>query len=113
MPEDVLLIEVPDTSLSYDRGAKLPLYARAGIPEVWILNLVGEVIERHTNPSAESYRGLERARRGERSNPSPCPSWLYVSRSCSADLASHLAQTEPQMSYVLVIKPRRLRRGRG
>jgi Uma2 family endonuclease len=66
LPEDVLLlIEVSDTTLSYDRGVKLPLYARAGIREVWIVDLVGEVIERHTDPSGDGYRGLERARRGK------------------------------------------------
>jgi Uma2 family endonuclease len=65
-PEDVLLlIEVSDTALSYDRSLKLPLYARAGIPEVWIVDLAGEVIERHTGPSGESYRRVQRARRGE------------------------------------------------
>jgi Uma2 family endonuclease len=65
-PEDVLLlIEVSDTTLSYDRNVKLPLYARAGIPEVWIVDLAGEVIERHTNPAGDSYRHVERARRGE------------------------------------------------
>ena len=66
MPEDVLLlIEVSDTTLPYDRGVKLPLYARAGIPGVWIVDLAGEVIERYTDPSGEGYRGVERARRGE------------------------------------------------
>jgi Uma2 family endonuclease len=64
-PEDVLLlIEVSDTTLSYDRGVKLPLYARAGIREVWIVDLVGEVIERRTDPSADGYRGFEKVRRG-------------------------------------------------
>ena len=67
MPEDVLLlIEVSDTTLSYDRGMKLPLYARAGIREVWIVDLPGEVIECHTDPSGDVYRSLERARRGEK-----------------------------------------------
>jgi Uma2 family endonuclease len=62
-PEDVLLlIEVSDTSLSYDLGARLPLYARAAIPEIWI---VDEVIERHTDPSGDGYRSLKHARRGE------------------------------------------------
>jgi len=39
-PEDVLLlIEVADSSLLFDRDFKLPLYAAAGIPEVWIVDL--------------------------------------------------------------------------
>jgi Uma2 family endonuclease len=67
MPEDVLLlIDFSDTTLAYDRGVKLPLYARAGIQEVWIVDLVGGVIERHTDPSGDGYRNLERARRREK-----------------------------------------------
>ena len=65
-PKDVLLlIEVADASLSYDRNIKLPLYARAGIPEVWIVDLNDEIIERHTNPSGSIYRHIEKVRRGE------------------------------------------------
>ncbi len=65
-PEDVLLlIEVSDTTLTYDRNVKLPLYARAGIGEVWIVNIPGGLIERHTDASEVGYRGLKRARRGE------------------------------------------------
>lgn len=65
-PEDVLLLmEVSDTSLAYDRDIKLPLYARSGIGEVWILDLVGGTVERHTEPAYEGYRLVRRARRGE------------------------------------------------
>ena len=54
-PEDVLLlVEVADTTLAYDRDFKLPLYARAGIPEVWIADLAGHGIERHAEPDAVS-----------------------------------------------------------
>lgn len=73
-PEDVLLlIEVSDTTLSYDRGVKLPLYARAGIREVWILDLPGETIERHTDPSGDGYRHTEQVRRGEALAPLAFP----------------------------------------
>ena len=59
-PEDVaLVIEVSDTTLSYDRDVKLPRYAAAGIPEVWIVNLEGGRIETHSGPSAEGY-GISR-----------------------------------------------------
>jgi Uma2 family endonuclease len=78
MPEDVLLlIEVSDTTLSYDRGVKLPLYARAGIREVWIVDLVGEIIERHTDPSGERYRGFERARAGEKIESAALPELAF------------------------------------
>lgn len=65
-PEDVLLlIEVSDTTLAYDRGTKLPKYARSGIREVWIVDLKGEAIERHTEPSSDGYGLVRRTRRGE------------------------------------------------
>jgi Uma2 family endonuclease len=66
MPEDVLLlIEVSDTTLAYDRRVKLPLYARAGIGEVWIVNLPAETIERYTGPSDHGYRRVEQKHRGQ------------------------------------------------
>jgi Uma2 family endonuclease len=67
IPEDVLLlVEVSDTTLAYDRGVKLPLYARARIREVWIVDLPGETIERYINPSEEGYQRADRLRRGQR-----------------------------------------------
>ena len=65
-PEDVLfLIEVSDTTLAYDRNVKLPLYARSGIREVWILDLTNETIERYTEPSGDGYRRVLKVWRGE------------------------------------------------
>lgn len=56
-PEDVLLlIEVADSTLAYDRLVKVPLYARAGIPEVWIVNLNDERVETFADPSGGAYR---------------------------------------------------------
>lgn len=63
---DVLVvIEVADTSLEYDRGVKLPLYAAAGIEESWLVDLVAEIVERHTEPQDGVYRRIAPARRGE------------------------------------------------
>jgi Uma2 family endonuclease len=74
LPEDVLfLIEVSDTTLAYDRNVKLPLYARAGIGEVWIVNLPAETIERYTDPSGEGYRRAEHKRRGQSLQPTALP----------------------------------------
>jgi Uma2 family endonuclease len=79
-PEDVLfLIEVSDTTLSYDRSIKLPLYARSGILEVWIVDLTGELIERHTGPSGEIYRYIERSRRGETLSSNVLPELTFDS----------------------------------
>ncbi|CAK0768276.1 putative restriction endonuclease domain-containing protein [Gammaproteobacteria bacterium] len=60
-PADVLwLIEVADTSISHDRTRKLPLYARHGIPEVWLIDLNTRVAEVHRQPDGEVYRLVTR-----------------------------------------------------
>ena len=62
-PDDVLfLIEVADTSLEYDREVKIPRYAAAGIPEVWIVNLVENLIEVYREPFVTSGMGRYRIR---------------------------------------------------
>jgi Uma2 family endonuclease len=56
-PQDVLLlIEVADATLRFDRETKLPLYARHGIAEVWILDLDAERLEIYREPAAGGYR---------------------------------------------------------
>ena len=60
-PEDVLLlVEVADSTLAYDRRVKLPLYAAAGIPETWLMNLQDDVIEAYTDPAPNGYRTVRR-----------------------------------------------------
>lgn len=54
--EDVyLVIEVSDTTLGFDRTVKLPMYAQAGIAEVWIVNLIDNAIELYREPVAGKY----------------------------------------------------------
>ncbi len=54
---DVLLaIEVADTSASYDREVKVPLYAQAGIPEVWLIDLQQGRIEVYARPQGNAYQ---------------------------------------------------------
>ena len=62
----VLIIEISDTTLRYDRNTKAPLYARAGIADYWILNLKERVLEVRRNPVAmrgkllgHGYAGLQ------------------------------------------------------
>jgi Uma2 family endonuclease len=65
-PADTLLVvEVSDTTVEYDRQVKLPLYARAGIPEVWLINLPAEQIEIYAQPAADNFQHIGNARRGE------------------------------------------------
>ena len=55
-PEDVLLlIEVAQSSYPFDKQVKLPLYAEAGIREVWIVNLNVNVLEVFKHPSERDY----------------------------------------------------------
>jgi Uma2 family endonuclease len=73
-PEDVLLlIEVADSSLEYDRGGKLPAYARAGISEVWIVNVPDRAIEVYREPRSGGYRSVTTLRAGEKASPLAFP----------------------------------------
>ena len=73
-PDDILLvIEVADTSVEYDRAVKLPLYARSGIPESWLVDLNQEVIEIYRDPSPSGYRTSWTVHRGERLSPLAIP----------------------------------------
>jgi Uma2 family endonuclease len=60
----LLLVEVSETSLVYDRGTKLPLYARFGVPEVWIVDLRGAAIEVYREPAGDAYALEERLTSG-------------------------------------------------
>lgn len=60
-----LAIEVSDTTIRHDRGRKMPLYARTGIPELWIADLGGEQILVHRDPRPDGYRAAFSRVRGE------------------------------------------------
>jgi Uma2 family endonuclease len=63
-PADVLLlIEIADTSLNYDRTVKRALYARHAIPEFWIVDLTAGEIEMCRQPQADGYATVDRAGR--------------------------------------------------
>ncbi len=57
--ETILVVEVSDSSLKYDRDVKLPLYAEAGIREVWIVNIPNNLIEVHTEPNLDIYLSVK------------------------------------------------------
>lgn len=60
-PDDVfLIIEIADSSLEYDRDEKLPRYARAGISEVWIIDVQKRVVEQYTQPLQDEYTQLHK-----------------------------------------------------
>ncbi len=62
----LLVVEVADTTLDFDRGRKAGLYARAGIPEYWIVNLPDRVLEVHTDPGPLPDRPAEHGYRSTR-----------------------------------------------
>lgn len=65
-PENILLlVEVSDTTLAYDRNVKLPLYARAGILEAWIVDLRGGAVEVHAAPERGRFTRLRKHLRGD------------------------------------------------
>jgi hypothetical protein len=74
-PREVLLaVEVMDTSRGYDRTLKLPLYARAELREVWLLDLKGQTIEVYTRPALRGYREQQTLARGGALAPRAFPS---------------------------------------
>ncbi|MFY9610566.1 MAG: Uma2 family endonuclease [Blastocatellia bacterium] len=63
---DVLVvIEVADASADYDRNVKLPLYARAGIPEAWLVILPKDLIEVNSQPKNGKYQKVQRLKRSK------------------------------------------------
>ena len=73
-PEDVyLVIEFADSSLAYDRGAKLARYAAAGIPEVWIANLRAREVTAYAEPSGAEYAAVRTYRVDESISPLAFP----------------------------------------
>jgi Uma2 family endonuclease len=65
-PADVLLvIEVADTTLESDRRYKIPLYAKSGISEAWLINLLEEKIELYAEPSNGAYQLTREFKRDE------------------------------------------------
>lgn len=74
-PEDVLMVvEVADSSVQYDRTIKMPLYARSGIPEVWLVDVAGDLVEVYARPVNGRYQDFREVRRGETLTLSSLPS---------------------------------------
>lgn len=61
----LLVVEVSDSSLRYDRETKLPIYARVAVPEVWVVNLQEEQVEVYDEPGPDGYDTVRYARGDE------------------------------------------------
>jgi Uma2 family endonuclease len=71
--EVLLLIEVADSSLEYDRGEKANLYAAAGIRDYWIVNVAGECVEVYHQPEGGRYRQRETLSAADEARPLDFP----------------------------------------
>lgn len=73
----VLVVEIADSSLRFDRTMKAMLYARAGVPDYWIVNLVDRVVEVHREPVRAGrrswYTNIDLARCGDTIVPLAAP----------------------------------------
>ena len=73
-PGDILLIiEIAESSMQYDRDVKAPIYAAADIPEYWLVDLNTNVLWRFSSPAEGRYRGVEQYRRGQSIAPMLLP----------------------------------------
>jgi Uma2 family endonuclease len=88
-PDDVLLlIEVSETSLDYDRGDKLAAYGKAGIGEYWVVNLPERCLEVYREPHFTGYSSVTVLKPGDTASPAAFPD-------ASIDLAALLGKPGP------------------
>jgi Uma2 family endonuclease len=79
VPDEVLLlIEIADTTVLRDERIKAPLYAEAGIPELWIVNLANASVEIHRRPTEAGYLLNSIARKGDSLTPEALPSLTFT-----------------------------------
>lgn len=71
--EVLLVVEVADSSVRWDRETKIPLYARHGIQEAWLVNLVDQHIEVYREPSIKGYKSIRHAFVGDTVSPLAFP----------------------------------------
>jgi Uma2 family endonuclease len=65
----LLVVEVSEATLRFDRGKKARLYAAAGIAEYWIVNLIDKCVEVHRFPGGDAYTDIKPYKSGESISP--------------------------------------------
>ena len=71
--EVLLLVEVSDSTVNFDRDVKVPNYARSGIQEVWLWDLEANCLEVYRDPTANGYTSMQKFERGEIISPLAFP----------------------------------------
>jgi len=74
----LLVIEVADSSLEFDLRRKMPLYARAGIPEAWLVNLKTTEVVVHREPVDGAYTSIQTAKRGDSISIAAFPEEIFA-----------------------------------
>jgi Uma2 family endonuclease len=68
-----LVVEVSDSTLAYDLGEKAAMYSRAGVPDLWIIDVNGDRIVVHREPTADGYASVTPVERGMTISPLAFP----------------------------------------
>ncbi|MCC3446994.1 MAG: Uma2 family endonuclease [Microcoleus sp. PH2017_29_MFU_D_A] len=71
----LLLIEVSDSTVDYDRDVKVPIYARSQIAEVWLVDLEAQCLEVYRQPTPNGYSLIQKFWRGQQVSPLAFPDW--------------------------------------
>jgi len=74
----LLVVEVAETTFPYDRKTKLPRYAAAGVPEVWIEHLLDDVVHVYRDPADDSYATSLVLHRGASVSPLALPDATFT-----------------------------------
>jgi Uma2 family endonuclease len=67
------VVEVAESSIDYDREPKASLYARANVPEYWLVDINENVLFRYSSPRGGAYHSLQRHQRGQALAPQMLP----------------------------------------
>jgi len=73
----LLAIEVSDTTIRQDRNRKMPLYARAGVPELWICDLSADGVLVYRDPTDDGYATAFSVQRGDELNVQAFPDFSF------------------------------------
>ena len=76
-PDVFLVVEISDSSLRYDRDVKLPVYAAADVPEVWIEDLPNQILHVYREPFRRQYKVALRFDVGDSVSPDAFPEVVF------------------------------------